>query len=67
MEYQLVVEFDAKTRHYTVTVPGLPIVVDAKNKRTAIKAAKDAIALYREAAGTSGESALHAELVTVKV
>ncbi|MHB8586109.1 MAG: hypothetical protein ACYDDF_09800 [Thermoplasmatota archaeon] len=67
MEYTLVVEFDRATRHYTITVPGLPIVVDAKNKRTAIKDTKEAIALYLEAAGTNASPALDAELVTVKV
>lgn len=48
MEYQVVLEFDAETKHYTATVPGLPIVVDAKNKRSAIKMAREAIAIFLE-------------------
>lgn len=35
VEYPVVLEFDPETKHYTGTVPGLPIVVDAKNKRSA--------------------------------
>ena len=66
MEYQVVLEFDARTRHYMVSVPGLPIVVDGTNKRTALKLAREAIALYLEETGTENPP-IPAELVTVKV
>jgi predicted RNase H-like HicB family nuclease len=47
MKHQVVVEFDPTTRHYTATVPGIPaIVVDAKNEKTALKWAAEAIALH---------------------
>ena len=59
-------EFDAQTRHYTASVPGLPIVVDATNKRTATKLAREAIALYLDETGAEPIQ-VHAELVTVKV
>jgi len=68
VEYQVVLEFDAASRHYTASVPGLPIVVDSKNKRSAIKLAREAIALFLDVAGkTASTSSIHAELVTVKV
>lgn len=67
MEYQVVLEFDAETRHYTASVPGLPIVVDSKNKRTAIKLAREGIELYLEEVDGVAPPAIHAELVTVKV
>lgn len=67
MQYQVVLEFDSETRHYTVTVPGLPIVVDSKNKRSAIKLAREAIELYLEETGVSGTPTVHAEVVSVKV
>lgn len=66
MEYQVILERDA-TRHYTATVPGLPIVVDAKTKREALKLAKEAIALYAEEANLKVAPSIHAELVTVNV
>ncbi len=67
MEYQVVLERDAETRHYTATVAGLPIVVDATNKRTAIRLAREAIAIYLEAAHVDSPPSVRAELVTVKV
>ena len=67
MEYQVVLEFDAETHHYTASVPGLPIVVDSKNKRTAIKLAREAIALYLDVVDGERPPSIHAELVTVKV
>lgn len=67
MDYQVVLEFDDGTRHYTASVPGLPIVVDSKNKRTAIKLAREAIAMYLEELGEADAPRIHAELVTVKV
>jgi len=66
VEYQVVLEFDADTRHYTASVPGLPIMVDSTNKRTAIKLAREAISLYLEETGVDAP-AVHTELVTVKV
>jgi hypothetical protein len=67
VEYQVVLEFDARSRHYTASVPGLPIVVDSKNKRTALKLAREAIALYLEETGVEVVPHIHTELVTVKV
>lgn len=67
MEYQVILERDAATRHYTATVPGLPVVVDAMTKREALKLAKEAIALYAEEANLKSAPAIHAELVTVNV
>lgn len=67
MDYQVVLEHDEETRHYTASVPGLPIVVDSKNKRTAIKLAREAIALYLSELGDAATPRIHAELVTVKV
>ncbi len=67
MEYQVVLERDAASRHYTASVPGLPIVVDATSKRQAIRLARDAIALYIEETRGPHAQTVHAELVTVKV
>lgn len=67
MEFQVVLERDAGSRHYTATVPGMPIVVDATTKREAFKLAREAIALYHDETGATGPPAVHAELVTVKV
>jgi predicted RNase H-like HicB family nuclease len=66
MEFQVVLERDGLTRHYTATVAGLPIVVDATSKREALRMAREAIGLYLEEAGPQTPS-VHAELVTVKV
>jgi predicted RNase H-like HicB family nuclease len=67
VEYQVVLEYDAETKHYTASVPGLPIVVDAKQKRSAIKLAREAIAIYLEDAGEDARPHVSAEVVTVKV
>lgn len=67
MEYQVVLEYDPETKHYTGTVPGFPIVVDAKNKRAAVKMAREAIALFLDETGAEAPRAFHAEVVTVKV
>lgn len=66
MEFQVVLEWDAGSRHYTATVPGLPIVVDARSKRAAIRLAREAIELHFEVAGPHTPT-IHAELVTVRV
>lgn len=70
VEYQVVLEFDPETRHYTGRVPGLPITVDSKNKRTAVKMAREAIGIYLEEVGLDvvpPDKLIQAELVTVKV
>ncbi len=67
MQYQVVLEFDEESRHYTATVPGLPIVVDATSKREALKLAREAIAYYVEDVGAQSAPSIHAEVVTVKV
>lgn len=67
VDVQVVLEYDAESKHYTASVPGLPIVVDAKQKRTAIKLAREAIAIYLEEAGLDKTPPISAEVVTVKV
>lgn len=67
MEVQVVLERDTLTRHYTASVPGLPIVVDATSKREALKLAREAIRLYLEATHREAPQGVHAELVTVKL
>jgi predicted RNase H-like HicB family nuclease len=67
VQYQVVLEYDAETKHYTASVPGLPIVVDAKSKREALKLAREAIAFFLESSGVPPPAAIHAEVVTVKV
>jgi len=53
MEYQVVVEYDPSTRHYTASVAGIPsIIVDARSERTVLRLAAEAIALYLEERGT---------------
>lgn len=67
MDYQVVLERDEASRHYTATVPGLPIVVDATTKRQAIRLAREAIALHIEETRGPHAQTVHAEVVTVKV
>jgi hypothetical protein len=67
MEFQVVLERDAATRHYTATVPGLAIVVDAMSKRKAISLAREAIGIYLQETRGQKTPSIHAELVTVKV
>jgi predicted RNase H-like HicB family nuclease len=67
MEYQVVLEYDTETRHYTASVPGLPIVVDSTNKRVALKLAREAIALFLEEAAPGVTPSIRTELVNVKV
>ncbi len=65
VEYPVVVEHDPQTGHFTATVPGLPgIVVDAKTERTALKLAREAIALWQSEPGAMH---LDAKVVTVSV
>ena len=67
MEFQVVLERDGETRHYTASVPGMPIVVDATSKRRAISLARRAIGIYIEETRGQKTPSIHAELVTVKV
>lgn len=67
MEFQVVLERDEVTRHYTATVPGMPIVVDATSKRRAISLAREAIGIYLEEVRGLKTPSIRAELVTVKV
>lgn len=72
MEYQVVVEYDPATRHYTATVAGIPaIVVDARSERSAVRRAREAISLYLEEGGKvpRGRQAkpVRAKLVPVRV
>jgi predicted RNase H-like HicB family nuclease len=66
MQVQVVLERDAETKRYTATVPGLPVVVDARTKKDAVKLVREAIELYVEE--TKGAlPTVEAELVTVNV
>lgn len=67
VQYPVVLEFDPETRHYTASVPGLPVVVDATSRRAALKLAREAIACYLKDSGAAAAPPLRAELVTVKV
>lgn len=67
MEYQVVLERDDGSRHYTASVPGLPIVVDATSKKEALRLARQAISLYLEQTHGPHAQTIHAELVTVRV
>jgi predicted RNase H-like HicB family nuclease len=64
MRYQVVLEYDPSTRHYTATVPGLPgIIVDAKSEKSALKMAGEAIAWHLEEAVVP----LRAKVVSINV
>ncbi|MHB8603806.1 MAG: type II toxin-antitoxin system HicB family antitoxin [Thermoplasmatota archaeon] len=70
MDFQVVLERDPETRSYTGSVPGLPIVIDAKTKRSALKMVKEAIAFYLEDAAELGiprPKPVEAQLIKVKV
>lgn len=67
MDYLVFLEKDGETKHYTATVAGLPIVVDATSKKEAISMAKEAIEIYNEETRQHATPTIHAELVTVKV
>lgn len=70
MDVEGVVEYDPETKSYTGTVPGLPVVVDAKSKRSAIRMLRDAVMFYFEDVQSTGAKAAkpgHAELVKIKV
>ena len=67
MDYQVVLERDEASRHYTATVPGLPIVVDAATRRQAVRLVREAIGLYVEETREPRSQTVHAEVVTVKV
>lgn len=76
MQYQVLLEFDADSGHYTGTVPGLPnIVVDAASEEEALTLAREAIAFHLEEARSDAHaeatpahpSSIRAQLVTVDV
>ncbi len=47
MKYQVVLEHDPETGHYTATVAGLPgLFVDAKSEEETLSLAKEAITYY---------------------
>jgi predicted RNase H-like HicB family nuclease len=66
MDIQVVLERDAESKHYTATVPGLPIVVDATSRREALRLAREAVALYVEET-QSDLPTITAEVVSIKV
>ncbi len=70
MKYSVLIEHDPESGHYTGTVSGLPVVVDAKTEREALRLAREAIQLYLEDKDTSRgvphlERPLRAKVVTV--
>lgn len=72
MKFQVVVQYDPGTESYTVTVPGLPIVVDADSEREALQLVKESLQWYLE--DTKGgramphpERPVRAKVVTVEV
>ncbi len=71
MEYDVIIEYDPETRHYTGTVAGIPeIIVDAKRETSAVKLAREAIQFYLDEG--SGNAAPHtrtghAKVVSVEV
>ena len=72
MKYQVVLEYDAAGKSVTATVPGLPIVVEGKNERDALKLVREAIAFYFESETARPptsvkETPVRAKLVTVEV
>lgn len=73
MRYQVVVEYDPSTRHYTATVAGIPaIVVDAKSQQGVVRLAKEAIQFYLDEQGkrprrSRTHKPVRAKLVTVQV
>lgn len=49
MRYQVLLEHDPETGHWTATVPGLPhIIVDASTEEEAIRSVQSAIRFARE-------------------
>lgn len=46
MQYEVVLERDDATGAVTATVPGLPIVVDAKSEREALAQAREVIKFW---------------------
>jgi predicted RNase H-like HicB family nuclease len=62
MRYKVVVEYDPETRHYTASVPGLPVFADAKTERSVLRLAREAIAFYRDETAGSPRSKRRAEI-----
>lgn len=72
MKYQVVVEYDPPGKYYTATVPGMPIVVESRTERGALKLAREAIQIHREKVAKSRppiseEPPVRAKVVTVDV
>ncbi len=70
MQYQVLVERDPDTKAFTATVPGLPIVVDARSRKDALRLVKEGLSLYHDEMKASRRSPnverpAKAELVTV--
>ncbi|MEE9237869.1 MAG: type II toxin-antitoxin system HicB family antitoxin [Thermoplasmata archaeon] len=54
MQYQVVLEHDPETKHYTATVAGLPgLFVDAETEEEALRLVTEAIGFYLEELKTS--------------
>jgi predicted RNase H-like HicB family nuclease len=74
MKYQVVVEYDPSSRHFTATVAGIPnIVVDAKSERGAVRLAREAIEVFMRERPNSvpepgpRETTVRAKIVAVEV
>lgn len=72
VQYQVLVEHDPETGAYTATTPGLPVIVDARSRKEALKWIKEGIALYLEETkgrrrSPNADRPAKAEPVTVEV
>lgn len=73
MKYDVLVEYDPKTGHFTGTVVGLPnIIVDARTEAEALQMARKGIQLYVEETRSSvaeqrAASSIRAKVVPVDV
>lgn len=71
MKYSVVLEHDPETGHLTGTVSGLPIFVDAKSRKEALRLAREAIKIFLEGEASGHvphpERPVRAEVVKVEV
>ncbi len=66
VEYDIVVEYDPVTRRYAASVAGLPIFVDGRTEKEAIRLAREGIDFYLDEGGET-EPPARVKVVTVDV
>jgi len=71
VNHQVVLEYDPKTKSYTATVPGLPVVVDADTEE-ALRLAKESVSFCLKEASSRQrtdrrEKPVQVKIVTVEV